>query len=291
VTVEFGGGEVAMRFDGAVMVGITGTGLDRIVLGWAAEEAAVRHADLIVCHVRNWWEPDRPYRPATEPAESAESLVRQAAGAVSTRFPDLEVTTAVGHDRVVVPALVRASLDARMVVVGARDGGLGGLRLSSVAEQVAAHARCPVAVVRPSSPDAVDVVAGLDGSAHSELTLRLAAVEARRFGGRLILVHGYRLPPLAEYGPNAGVDEPHHRAAAEGLLDGMVEQLGPDHSELKIETHVVHSSPAAAVLEAASGAAAVVIGARGRGGFGRLAIGSVGRQVLQHAPCPIVVAR
>jgi hypothetical protein len=36
VTVEFGGGEVAMRFDGAVMVGITGAGLDRIVLGWAA---------------------------------------------------------------------------------------------------------------------------------------------------------------------------------------------------------------------------------------------------------------
>lgn len=279
-----------MRFDGAVMVGIAGGDLDRVLLGWAAEEAVIRHTNLLVCHVRDRREPARPHDGTTEPTESAELLVREAAGTVRSWFPDLEVGTAVGDDRVV-PALIRSSLDARMLVLGAGSGGFAGLRLGSVAEQLAARAFCPVAVVRPTSPDAVDVVAGVDGSSHSGLTLRLAAVEALRFGGRLIVVNGYRLPPPAEYGPNAGVDEPHHRVEAEGLLDRVVEQLGSDRSELKVETRAVHGSPATALLEATPLAATIVVGARGRGGSGGLAIGSVGQHVLRHATCPVVVAR
>jgi nucleotide-binding universal stress UspA family protein len=188
-----------MRFDGDVMVGISGGTLDRLVLGWAAEEADARHADLLVCHVRERWEPRRPHAGELEPAGSAELLVREAANTARTWFPDLLVTTAVGHDRVA-SALVRASVDARMVVLGARRNG-GSARLGSVADEVATHAQCPVAVFRPPSvPDLADVVVGLDGSSHSEVTLRLAASEARRFGGRLIVVNAYRLPAPVEYG-------------------------------------------------------------------------------------------
>ena len=114
-----------MRSDGAIMVGVVGGTLDRIVLGWAAEEAVARHADLLVCHVRerepspaaptNWSRPDRP-----------SSSVREAASTAHTWFSDLAVTTAVGDDRVV-SALVRASVDARMLVVGASgDDGVAG---------------------------------------------------------------------------------------------------------------------------------------------------------------------
>ena len=48
-----------MRFDGAVMVGIAGGGLDRVLLGWAAAEAVIRHTNLLVCHVRDRREPGR----------------------------------------------------------------------------------------------------------------------------------------------------------------------------------------------------------------------------------------
>ena len=41
-----------MRYDGAIMVGVVGGRFDRTVLGWAAEEAVARHADLLVCHVQ-----------------------------------------------------------------------------------------------------------------------------------------------------------------------------------------------------------------------------------------------
>lgn len=281
-----------MRFDGAIMVGVAGGTLDRIVLGWAAEEAAARNADLLVCHVREQREPRPPYVGTSEPAASAEQLVRDAETRVRTWFPGLAVTTTIGQDHAV-PALVRASLDARMLVVGAhRDDGFAGVRLGSVAEQVGTNAYCPVVVVRPpSAPELADVVVGVDGSFHSAMTLRLAAAEARRFGGRLIVVHAYRLPAPAEYGPNAGVDEPHHRAAAEGLVERALDHLGPDREALKIETRATHDGAAAALLDAASTAAVLVVGARGHGGIERLRIGSVSQHVLRHAPCAIVVVR
>jgi nucleotide-binding universal stress UspA family protein len=278
-----------MRSDGAIMVGVVGDPFDRIVVGWAAEEAAARDADLMVCHVRERREPSPP---RTREPEPAELLVREAASAASTWFPHLAVTTAVGTERVV-PALLRASVDARMVVVGAR-GDDGGARrgLGSVAEQVATNARCPVAVVRPpSAPDLADVVVGVDGSSHSEATLRLAAAEARRFGGRLVVVHAYRLPAPAEYGPNAGVDEPHYRAAADDLVERALDLLGPDRGALKMEIRAVHDGATAALLDAAAEAAVLVVGARGLGGFERLRIGSVSSDVLRQAPCTVAIAR
>jgi nucleotide-binding universal stress UspA family protein len=281
-----------MRSDGAIMVGVAGGTLDRVVLDWAAEEAVARNADLLVCHVRERREPSPTRSADLETAGSAEFLVREAATTAHTLFPDLAVTTAVGHDRVV-SSLIRASVDARMLVVGAqRDEGLAGRRLGSVAEQVATNAQCPVAVIRPpSAPDLVDVVAGVDGSSHSDVTLRLAAAEARRFGGRLTVVHAYRLPAPAEFGPNAGVDEPHHRAAAEELVEQALGHLGPDRDELKIEARAVHGGAAAALLDAASTAAVLVVGARGLGGFERLRIGSVSQHVLRRTPYPVVIAR
>ena len=281
-----------MRYDGAIMVGVVGGRFDRTVLGWAAEEAVARHADLLVCHVQEQGEPGPARAGELEPAGSAELLVREAARTAHSWFPDLAVTTAVGADRVV-SALVRASVDARMLVLGAGGAdGVAGPRLGSVAEQVATNARCPVAVVRPpAAPGPVDVVVGVDGSSHSDGTLRLAATEAARFGGRLVVVHAYRLPLPAEYGPNAGVDEPHHRAVAEELVERTLDRLGPDRGELKIETRAVHDGAAAALLDAASTAAVVVVGARGLGGFERLRIGSVSQLVLRHAPCTVVIAR
>jgi nucleotide-binding universal stress UspA family protein len=281
-----------MRSDAAVMVGVAGGTLDRVVLGWAAEEAVARNAGLLVCHLRERGGPGSARAGELPPTESAELLVREAADTALVWFPQLAVATAVGTDRVA-PALVRASLEARMLVVGARhDDGVPGLRLGPVAEQVATNARCPVAVVRPpSTPDAVDVVAGVDGSSHSEVTLRLAATEAGRLGGRLAAVHAYRLPAPAEYGPNAGLDEPPHRAAAEALVERALDQLGPDRDTLKTETRAVHGSAADALLEAAASAAVLVVGARGLGGFERLRIGSVSQHVLWHAPCAVVIAR
>jgi nucleotide-binding universal stress UspA family protein len=45
------------------------------------------------------------------------------------------------------------------------------------------------------------------------------------------------------------------------------------------------------LLRAAEGAAVLVVGSRGRGGFARAVLGSVSQRVAQHADCPVVIVR
>ncbi|WP_342451780.1 universal stress protein [Arthrobacter sp. H16F315] len=55
---------------------------------------------------------------------------------------------------------------------------------------------------------------------------------------------------------------------------------------------VVHGdSAASALLDAAKAADLVVVGARGHGGFPGLHLGSVATQIINHAPCPVLVVR
>jgi nucleotide-binding universal stress UspA family protein len=58
-----------------------------------------------------------------------------------------------------------------------------------------------------------------------------------------------------------------------------------------LEAHVLRGEVATAVCEFAKehGAAAIVIGSRGRGGFKRAILGSVSDFVVRHAPCPVIV--
>jgi nucleotide-binding universal stress UspA family protein len=56
---------------------------------------------------------------------------------------------------------------------------------------------------------------------------------------------------------------------------------------------VLEGAPGPALCDyaRATGAAAVVIGSRGRGGLKRALLGSVSDFVVRNAPCPVVVAR
>jgi nucleotide-binding universal stress UspA family protein len=58
------------------------------------------------------------------------------------------------------------------------------------------------------------------------------------------------------------------------------------------ETIVLRGDPGRAICDLAAerGAAAVVIGTRGRGGFKRALLGSVSDIVVRHAPCPVIVS-
>jgi nucleotide-binding universal stress UspA family protein len=89
---------------------------------------------------------------------------------------------------------------------------------------------------------------------------------------------GY-VPPLADW-EKAVLDE----------LTAHVRAVGLDPA-VRLTCHAVHRSPARGLIEAAAGADLVVVGARGRGGFKGLLLGSVSDQVVHHAPCPVTVVR
>jgi nucleotide-binding universal stress UspA family protein len=77
--------------------------------------------------------------------------------------------------------------------------------------------------------------------------------------------------------------------AARAVLDAALD--GVDVSELRqpVSRILTSGGAAASILEIAKGAELVVVGSRGRGGFGALLLGSVSQQVAHHATCPVVI--
>ena len=63
------------------------------------------------------------------------------------------------------------------------------------------------------------------------------------------------------------------------------------YPDVDVREHVIRALPAEALIGESEGADLLVVGSRGRGGFGGLLLGSVSHTVLQHAHCPVAVVR
>lgn len=65
-----------------------------------------------------------------------------------------------------------------------------------------------------------------------------------------------------------------------------------DLGELEVEQSAVSDEhPAAALVRLSRGAALLVVGSHGLGGFVGLLLGSVSQQCVHHATCSVLVAR
>lgn len=137
-----------------IVVGVDGSASSRIALTWAAAEAGVHNADLIVLNV---WEHTLPPPSGSvsvserfvpdESQQTAEDLVKVIREELG-EDPPMPVQPRVKQGS---PAkvLIDESADADLLVVGTRGhGGFRGLILGSVSQHVAAYAKCPVAVIR-----------------------------------------------------------------------------------------------------------------------------------------------
>lgn len=138
-----------------ILVGIDGSEGSLRALRWALAEAHLRGDAVEVFH--GWHYPYVadpsgmvPYA-GSELAESAQMLVDRALADVAVESVGITVTTRI-EQSAGASALVEASKGADLVVVGRRGhGGFLSLVMGSVAQQVAAHAHCPVVVVGPES--------------------------------------------------------------------------------------------------------------------------------------------
>ncbi len=197
-------------------------------------------------------------------------------------------------------ALVEESRDALMLVVGAR--GLARMRrmfVGSVTARCAQEAPVPVVVVRgpaPPEPDGRPILVGVDGSESSLAALRWAALQAGLRRVPLRVAHCWLPEPpfdpacLPAFDPPA-FDEAVLEKAARLTLDTAVEQGLASRTDVAVEAVLVAGSAAHGLIVAARSAQLLVVGARGRGGFGGLLLGSVSHQVVTHAPCPVAVIR
>jgi nucleotide-binding universal stress UspA family protein len=138
-----------------IVVGIDGSHNASHALEWAMAEAAIRNTQLTVLTVHsvpasywtgNPWPLPGYEEKVAEIRKAAEAAVAATAAKAGSSQPgSVTVNAVIGFPA---QALIDASRDTDLLVVGTRGGGgFGSLVLGSVSSQVVHHASCPVVVV------------------------------------------------------------------------------------------------------------------------------------------------
>lgn len=262
-----------------IVVGVDGTDGAVRAARWGADEAGKRQVPLALVHA--FGVPDAFAGEAAPPKEwlqAAETrsrawLERARDAALRTR-PTLDVVSESCSDTPIRVLLAR-SATARMVVVGsASRGRLRDLMLGSTAPSLAAHARCPVAVVRGREPGSHEpVVVGIEGA--SDAAVALAFEEATLRGVELIALHAAR--------PWESTDD--------DVVSAAVAVWREKYPDLGVDQITVRDDPRERLLDWSERAQLVLVGSRGRGGFAGLLLGSTSHAILHHAHCPMIVVR
>lgn len=282
-----------------VIAGVDGSPASLVAARHAAEAAVNRSLPLHLVHgylhASAYGVPIDPYSLVLPgPPKEADRMLAEAAAELRSAWPGLTVEARQVPGG---PAatLIEESRRAELVVVGSRGrDGFAGLLLGSVSAQVAAHAHCPVLVVRPPDrpvPSSGPVVVGVDGSPGSAPALAFATDEAARRATTLVVLHAWSVDATRTMRETYADTEAASRATGAELLADAAATAHRRRPGLGVDERLVHTlNPEQTLVEASRDAALVVVGSRGRGGFAGLLLGSVSQALIHHAQCPVVVA-
>ena len=212
----------------------------------------------------------------------------------------LEVKRHIVRGRAATAIIETASkVEADLIVTGSRGRGqLATMLLGSVANEVAAHAPCPVLVAR--GPTVSRLLVATDGSdAADAIPGRLGEWSA--FHGSHADVVAVSVPDSPAFELMVGLytlgderleamrKEVAKRARTDA--DAMAERLAA--AGIQATTHVRKGDPAHEILATAAdhGSDLIVTASRGLGGLESLLLGSVARNVLTHARCSVLIVR
>ncbi|MGC0336036.1 universal stress protein [Streptomyces sp. SLBN-8D4] len=281
-----------------VTVGLDGSPESLSAARWAADEAEKRKLTLRLLHAWPLLAPE----PARMPGEVdqnywAKRLVHTAQAELQTRHPGLTVVgSLVAEDAQ--EALLRAASDSEMLVLGSR--GLEAVEsyfMGDVSMPVVARAERPVVLVRaeptqegPSPAPASGVVVALKLRDSGEELLDFAFHTAAARNVSLLAVHGRSVPLHARtpWGADHTVTEELTKDAQKELSRA----LRPWHEkypQVEVNYSIRLASPAKAVVQAAEGAALLVVGRRAHRHGVAPHLGPVAHAALHHGRCPVAV--
>jgi nucleotide-binding universal stress UspA family protein len=142
------------------------------------------------------------------------------------------------------------------------------------------------------------VLLAYDGSAGAEAARELLGRMRLPARTEIAVVAALEPGPDLVGTPETGVAPSHAHEAESRIVKDLDLQLwnvaallrAPERS---CETRVLRGRPASALIEEAGrwGADLIVLGSRGHGPLESLLLGSVSAEVVDHAPCPVLVAR
>lgn len=262
-----------------IIVGYDGSVGARAALTWAAEEAGLRRASVLVLCVQD--EPTGGLPAARTggiaPGGDAEEV---AADILDGQLHDVRRER--GH-----PAerLVAACGQDDLLVVGSRGrSALAGAVAGSVSRACVHAAPCPVVIVRALPPAGGPVVVGVDSSEHARRALRVGAEEAGLRGVPLRAAHAVHWDPLGEELLVPSTEE--LVAWGRQLVATELERTG-----VRADVAVEPGHAAETLARMSADASLLVVGSRGRNPLVGLLLGSTSDWVAGHAPCPVLVVR
>jgi nucleotide-binding universal stress UspA family protein len=257
---------------------------------WAAREATDRGGiPLHLVHALN-----RPHGTSlVDPAASvkavhdtAAELLTQFAEALRKRYPKLTITAEIS-ELGAAETLVALSRDAELVVTGTRGhGGFTGMLLGSVSHRTAAHAHCPVVVVREEAAEPVrnEIVLGIEPD-QDAAPIRFAFASAAQLGTTVTAIRAWF--PQAAYGGYAvmipAMDEQQED------VDQLLKATREDFPQVEVTTQYVNGNTVEALIDASEGARLVVLGSHHHHGPLSIGVGYVVQGMLSHAHTPVAV--
>lgn len=276
-----------------IAVGVNESAASQAALLWAAHRAAQNKLSLVILHVVDdrWVAESYPYGGIMR--DMGEELLRNAEDRAREAEPSLDVSVEFLEGSIGA-ALGKYSGRVSMLVIGSGGGSRLGGPVTDRALQVAAVAKCPVAVIgKEEAEGGQGVVVGVDGSEESVQAVAFAAAEADREGQELTVLYAFSGPNrwvktgLPSTSLAAMIVEEENIVLAETVA-GLRDEF-PDltvHKALETE-----KEPVTALIDAAANARLLVVGSRGRGSFRRLLLGSTAHGVLTQLPCPTIITR
>lgn len=279
-----------------IVVGTDGSPHAQAAVDVAAYEAAVRKAPLKLIFTF----PPRYSRFDVGESGIAQPIIdgclrvlENEKARVLERHDDLEIETAF-FEQAAAEALVEASSEADLVVVGAR--GMGAIRrlfVGSVSRAVASDAHCPVLIVRKGA-DSVDgsIVVGLGPDEGASEVLDCGLQFARAHGVPLKAIHGRQHAGANVY----DIEIEAYREAVTQRMAAVDEQtkqrfdeVAAAYSDVDATFEASSDHAVDALLEAGEDAALIVIGRCAKDKKNQHVLGSVAEGVLAEAARVVVV--
>jgi nucleotide-binding universal stress UspA family protein len=285
---------------GPIVTGIDGSEQALRAVDWAAREAVLRGSPLRIVSAVELpprMAIERPGRSGPGTVADTQRLDRDRALAAAAQraaavAPDLlvDVDTLTGPPA---RAVAEAGSGASMLVVGSRGGGaFTALILGSVSRYVAAHASCPVVVVREETTAAHrQVGVGIGDPAGSSAALAFAFEEAALREASLLAVQAWDTPggdvararmALATPGAPALEEE------AARQLQAVLSDWQGKYPDVQVSQDFVYAHPGRALVGLSARADLVVLGRRRMDGI-LPGPGAVRHAVLNHAHGPVVI--
>jgi nucleotide-binding universal stress UspA family protein len=134
------------------------------------------------------------------------------------------------------------------------------------------------------------IVVGVDGSAASKAALAWAIGQAKLTGAAVEAVTAWEIPLAFRTPIPPGLITDFRQQAVDELAETVADLSGPA-DKVEIRSKVMEGNAAEVLVNESDGADLLVVGSRGRSGFTRALLGSVGQHCVHHAVCPVVIIR